>query len=128
MQYHSCVCILWHAEPRIGGAGGGCIPLYLVKVHFWDSYFIFWKKKEEEKKKKKKRKPDPLFSKFWVGQKRANKHIFFGGGPHTEVSYFYFVNSHFSRNTAFNRVILLLPFSIFFSEKKKSPELGLILW
>ena len=39
---------------------GGC--LYLVN--------------EVSKKKKKKKKADPYFPIFWVGQKRANKHLF----------------------------------------------------
>ena len=32
-------------SPRIGhnpGAGGGCVPSFLVQVPFWDSYLIFW--------------------------------------------------------------------------------------
>ena len=46
MQYYSCVCLLGHAQPRIGQlivvVVGGCIPLYLVKVPFGESYYIFW--------------------------------------------------------------------------------------
>ena len=45
MQYHSYVCILGHAaEPQNWfdpGVGSVCIPIYLVKIPFWDSYYIF---------------------------------------------------------------------------------------
>ena len=50
MQYNSCVCILWHAEPQNWfnpgpGVGGGLYSIISgYKVPFWDSYnyFIFW--------------------------------------------------------------------------------------
>ena len=45
MQYHLCVYILGHAEPQNWfdpGVGSGCIPIYLVKIPFWDSYYMFW--------------------------------------------------------------------------------------
>ena len=38
------MCILGHAEPQNWfdpGVGMGCIPLYLVKIPFLDSYNIF---------------------------------------------------------------------------------------
>ena len=42
MQYHSCVCIPGLRSNWFNpGNGGGCIPLYLVKVPFRDSYCIF---------------------------------------------------------------------------------------
>ena len=54
---------------------GGCIPLYLVKEPFWDSYKknltcclnIFVKNAKLSIKKR------PFFPIFWVGRKRANK-------------------------------------------------------
>ena len=75
MQCHSCVCILWHEEPQKWLNPG-------VEVSFGDSYYIFWhsiltilfKMQNWESKKKKN---DPYFRKFWVGQKRANKRLFF---------------------------------------------------
>ena len=65
------------------GVEGGCIPLYLVEEPLWDSYKkiltfylnIFVQKCKIEFKETKK--PDPFFPIFWVGQKRANKHLFF---------------------------------------------------
>ena len=66
-----CVCILGHAEPQNWfdpdwldpdwfdpGVGSGCIPIYLFKISFWDSYYIFWQKK---KKKGGKSKPTFVF-------------------------------------------------------------------
>ena len=44
MQYHLRVCILGHAEPQnwfYSSVEVGYIPLYLVKVPFRDSYYIF---------------------------------------------------------------------------------------
>ena len=41
MIYHSFVCILGHAKPQNwfdSGVGKYCIPLYLVKIPFLDSY------------------------------------------------------------------------------------------
>ena len=36
-----------------------------------------WELKKKKKKKKKEKKADPYFPIFWVGRKRANKHLFF---------------------------------------------------
>ena len=93
MYYHSCVCILRHAElPNWfnPGVGGGCIPLHLViTVRFWDSYYIFWhfiltfclKMQNWKSVKKKKKKRDPYFLIFWgkmvFGLNRANRQLFF---------------------------------------------------
>ena len=85
MQYHSCVCILGHAEPQNwfdSGVGRYCIPLYLVKIPFWYSYYIFWHSiltfVFKNTKLSFKKKADPYFLIFWVGRKRANKHFFLG--------------------------------------------------
>ena len=86
MQYHSCVCILGHAEPQNWfdpGVRSGCIPIYLVTLPFWDNYYIFWhfiltfllkdtrlsikKKTNNNNKTKHKNKKKPLLSVFFLG-------------------------------------------------------------
>ena len=42
--YHSCVCILGHADPQNWfdpGVENYCIPLFVVKISFGESYYIF---------------------------------------------------------------------------------------
>ena len=80
-----CVCILGHAEPWNlfdPGVGRGCNLLYLVKVTFWDSnyiysdilfkLFLFKNSKIENQKEKKNNHNFPI---FLVSRKRANKHL-----------------------------------------------------
>ena len=87
MQYDSCVCIFGQAEPSelvlFYNVGGGYILSYLIEVSFWDSFYIFWQfiltfflKIQNKNQKKTNKKPDPYFPISWVGQKRANKHLF----------------------------------------------------
>ena len=90
MQYYSCVCILGHAQPRIGqlilaveGVVFHCISGWSVLFGIWDSYYIFWQfilifLFSIAKLKIKKKKADSYFPIFWVGRKRANKHLFLG--------------------------------------------------
>ena len=87
MQYHSCVCIIEHAEPQNWfnpGVGGGCIPLYLVKVPFWDSNYIFWHfiltflfKNGKLRIKEKEKKSRPLFSDILDGSEKGKQTPFF---------------------------------------------------
>ena len=65
---------------------GVCIPLYLVKEPFWDSYKknltfnlnIFVKNaKLNIKKKKKKKKSRPFFPKFFGSVGKGQRNIFF---------------------------------------------------
>ena len=92
--------ILGHAELQNWfdpGVGRYCIPIYLVKIPFWESYCIciFWhfiltflfkkykieyqKKKKKKEKEKKKKKPTLIFQYFGsVGKGQTNIFIFLG--------------------------------------------------
>ena len=86
MQYHSCVSILGHAEPQNCFSPGVGEELYsnisdqsaflgqLLYILTFYFQILVRKYKTERKKKKKNSRP---FLIFWVGQKRANKHLFF---------------------------------------------------
>ena len=104
IQYYLCIWILGHAESQNWfdpGVGRDHFPLYLVKIPFWDSYYIFWhffehfclkiqnwisKKKQKQTNKQKKR---PLFSDILGRRKRTNKHLFLGLTAKTKKGYVY---------------------------------------
>ena len=56
--------------------------IYLGKIPFWDSYYIFWHfiltflLKNTRFSIKIKKKANPCFLNFWVSRKRANKHLY----------------------------------------------------
>ena len=83
---HVCAFLpfLGNAEPQNWfdpSVGSGCIQKYLVKIPFWESYFIFWHFILTFMLKNTRLsgggEADSCFPIFCVGRKRANKDLFF---------------------------------------------------
>ena len=86
MHYHSCVCVcafLGIQSPRIGlilGRGLYSIIFSLSAflgqlLYILTFYSTFLCKNAKLRIKKKKKQVDPFFQIFWVGRKRAKKHL-----------------------------------------------------